>query len=244
LRKRKKKGKKSRKSHFPHFLSLNNSQLAKLAVNDSIITDAGFDIIDYDLALKYFNFEEILNWWELTIDFSELEENELETWDNLLPPDVYSLQHEELLKIIQQLISHFEFLPKKIDIATARAFLDSQYKWVKILNISDRYDSLDYIDMYEAEAIKLGLFMKQELGDKELLIINDNKHAVAHVSGHRFYTCEWNDDEMEKSSDILWAPRKIVELADKLTVYEATRIFSPDDDLDFFEDEDWDLENE
>lgn len=234
------KKKKRKKSKFPHFLTIAGSQST---ISDGIITDAGFDSIDYELALSYFSSEEIIYWWESIIDFSELEDDEFEAWENILPSNFYSLQTQDKLTIFQEIINQFEFIPKKVSVATARAVFNSEYQWVKIISIIDKYEVETYIDSYEQQAIQLGLKMKQELADEDLLIINDNKHAVASMSGYPVYMWDWIDDLKENKSDIVWAPRKTVKIADKLTVAEATKIFAPDDDLDSVEYEYPDHEN-
>lgn len=224
---KKRKSKKDKKSKFPSILTFTDCELI---IDDFIVTDAGFDTISYELALLYFTIEDIINWWEFIIDFDDLTEAECELWDNILPHNYYEkkLDYQEMFN---QIINQFEFIPKQVSVATARAVFNSEYQWVKIIDIIDKYDIIQNIDNYEEEAIKLGLKMRTELEDENLVIINDNKHAVANINSYSFYM---SDYDFQNKLKVVWTPRKSVKIADKLTVGEATKIFTPDDDFDDF----------
>lgn len=57
---------KKKKSKYPSRLTFTGCQLV---TGEIIITDAGCDEIDYDLALSYFDIYEILDWLEYFIDY-------------------------------------------------------------------------------------------------------------------------------------------------------------------------------
>lgn len=218
---KKRKSKRNKKSNFPSILTFTDCELI---IDDFIVTDAGFDSISYELALLYFSLEDIINWWESIIDYDELTEDEAELWDNISSYNYYSKTLNYL-----EIINQYEFIPKQISVVTARAVFSPDYQWVKIIDIIDKEDILEQIDRYEEEAIKLGLKMRAELKDENLVIINDNKHAVAYINGCSFYV---PDSDFQNELKVVWTPRKNVKIADKLTVEEATKIFTPDDDLD------------
>lgn len=226
---KKRKSKKDKKSKFPSILTFTDCELI---IDDFIVTDAGFDTISYELALLYFTIEDIINWWESIIDFDDLTEAEWELWDNILPDNYYKKDLDYQI-ILNEIINQCEFIPKQVSVATARAVFNSEYQWVKIIDIIDKYEIERYIDSYEAEAIKLGLKMRTELTDENLVIINDNQYAVANINSHSFYM---SDYDFKNKLKVVWTPRKSVKIADKLTVGKATKIFSPDDNFDDFND--------
>lgn len=105
---KKAKNKKRKQSEFPHFLTLIRSN-SNLDSQNVIITDAGADKITYELALKYLTVEEIHDWWESLIDFDELEDEQIEAWEKVLPDNFSSLKVEESLNIIQTAINNFVY---------------------------------------------------------------------------------------------------------------------------------------
>ena len=232
--KRKKSQKGKSKSLFPHQLTISACPSNR---KERIITDAGFESIDCQLALQYFPLEEIFNYWEYAIDLSDIEaEDEVEKFEELMnSTDYYSFSQEKQQQLLNSIITQFSWLPPSLDIATARAVYGNNYRWVKAIAIHDRYDGLFDIDSYETEAINLGLYLKQEIGNPNLSVINDNKHAVSSVNG--IISCEpWFLKEFvkftqENKPTVFWSPRKFVKQADRLSIRDATRIFTPDDDL-------------
>ncbi len=223
--------KKTKKSKFPHQLTIHGCPYKK---EQRIITDAGFERIDYQLALKYFSLEEIFNYWECYLDFEDIEaEAEIEKFSELANTNYYSFSEQKQQEFLTLLISQFDWLPTSFDVATARAVYSLDYRWVKIIALLERYDGLSYIDSYEAEAIRLGLHLKKELNSPDLSVINDNKHAVAESNGIFSFDGSFLKDYLasikENPPEVFWGPRKSVKLADCLSIHEATRIFVPDD---------------
>lgn len=231
-RKKSKKGKS--KSKFPHQLTIS---ACPSNLEEQIITDAGFESVDYQLALQYFPLEEIFNYWEYAIDLSDIEaDDEVEKFEELMnSTDYYSFSEEKQQQLLNSIIAQFSWLPPSLDIATARAVYSLDYKWVKAIAICDRYDGQLYIDSYETEAINLGLYLKQEIGNPNLSVINDNKHAVSSVNGiiscEPWFLKEFVEFTKENKPTVFWSPRKFVKQADRLSIRDATRVFSPDDEL-------------
>lgn len=121
-----------------------------------------------------------------------------------------------------------------MDVVTAKAVFNSEYKWIKVITLIDRWQVGMYIDSYEKEAIELGLQLKKELGNENLIIVNDNQHAVAEVNGMSYYQWELMEDflnirDEKESFEILWSPREFVREAHKLTIDKATKVFDPDE---------------
>ena len=231
--KRKKSQKGKSKSLFPHQLTISACPSNR---KERIITDAGFESIDCQLALQYFPLEEIFNYWEYAIDLSDVEsEDEVEKFEELMnSTDYYSFNEEKQKELLNSITTQFSWLPLSLDIATARAVYED-YKWVKAIAIQERYYGLDYIDSYETEAINLGLYLKQEIGNPNLSVINDNKHAVSSVNGiisfEPWFLKEFIKFVKENKPTVFWSPRKFVKQADRLSIRDATRVFSPDDEL-------------
>ncbi len=243
------KRRKSKKSKFPHQLTIHGCPSRK---EERIVTDAGFESIDYQLALKYFSLDEIFNYWECYVDFEDIElEAEIEQFEALANTNYYFFSEPKQQEFLNLLIDQFSWLPRLFDIATARSVYGLDYRWVKIIALQQRYQGLDYIDGYEAEAIRLGLYLKKELNNPNLSIINDNKHAVAHINGifsfERSFLKDYLASIQENPPQVFWSPRKSVKLADRLSIHEATKIFIPDDNLEedddyFYEIDDMDFE--
>jgi len=226
----KRRSKKQKKTKFPHQITFIGCEFP---VDDFIVADAGFDTIDYELALSCFDIETIINWWECYFDIEDLTDDQFTEWEQIFTGN-YSKYYDkpsDFQEIINNAINQFNFLPKELGVATARAVFNPDYQWVKIITLIDKYDLIDNIDYYELEAIKLALKMRAELDDENIVIINDNKHAVADITGNRFYDF-YDDNNFENNLKVVWASRKNVKLADQLTIKEATKIFTPDDDLD------------
>lgn len=234
-----KKNKKNRKSKYPSSLTFTGCQFV---TDEIIVTDAGCDEIDYDLALSYFHIYEILDWLEYFIDYEELEEEEAEKWEQI--SNSYYRDKLDPQTIINDILNTYQWIPRKITIATARAVFNPDYQWVKIIATIDKEYMLDNIEQYELEAIKLGLMMRKELGNENIVIINDNKHAVAQINGWSFFMSDFiSHKDFENESKVVWTPRKNVRIADQLTLEEATKIFSPNDDFDDENYDDYDNED-
>ena len=173
--------KRRKKSKFPHQLTIHGCPSKK---GERIITDAGFERLNYQLVLQYFSVEDIFNHWEYYLNFEDMgTEAEIEQFEELANSNYYSFSEEKQQEFLLSLISKFSWLPTCFDVATARAVYGSDYRWIKVLALQERYDGLDYIDCYETEAIRLGLCLKKELNNPNLSVINDNKHAVADING-------------------------------------------------------------
>lgn len=231
--KRRKSKKGKAKSKFPHQLTIYGCPSQKEAM---IITDAGFERIDYQSALKYFSLEEMFNYWEYYLDFEDIEaQSEVEKFEKFANTDYYHFEESEQQEFLELLISQFAWLPPLLDVATARAVYSLDYRWVKIIALVERYDGQFYIDSYETEAIRLGLYLKKELGLPNLSVINDNKHAVANINGiisfERSFLKDFLEFTQENKPEVFWSPREFVRQADRLSIYEATKIFAPDDEL-------------
>ena len=89
----------------------------------------------------------------------------------------------------------------------------------------------------------MGLYLKQAIGNPNLSVINDNKHAVSSVNGiiscEPWFIKEFVEFSAENQPTVFWSPRKDVKEADRLRISEATRVFSSDDEL--FEPDDHDF---
>ena len=85
MSKRRKSKKGKAKSKFPHELTI---AACHSNLEEQIITDAGFDSIDYLLALQYFPLDEIFNYWECYLDFSEIDADEVESFEELANPNL------------------------------------------------------------------------------------------------------------------------------------------------------------
>ena len=225
--KRKKSKKGKYKFKFPHQLTISACPSNR---KERIITDAGFESVDYQLALQYFPLEEIFNYWEYAIDLSDIEaEDEVDKFEELMNSTAYySFSEEKQKELLNSIITQFDWLPPALDIDTARAVYED-YKWVKAIAIQERYYGIDYIDSYETEAINLGLYLKQEIGNPNLSVINDNKHAVSSVNGiicfEPWFLKEFVEFTKENKPTVFWSPRKLVKQADRLSIHDTTRVF-------------------
>lgn len=144
------KKKKHKKNKYPSRLTFVGCQLV---TDEIIVTDAGCDEIDYDLALSYFDFYEIFNWLESCIDYTELEEEEEEKWEEISK----SYYHEKLAPqmIINNILNTYQYIPQKITIAIARAVFNHDYQWGKIIGIVDKEYMLENIEHHELQGIKM-----------------------------------------------------------------------------------------
>ena len=229
---KKKQKPKQRRNKFPTQLTIEACPARR---DERIITDAGFETIDYHLALKYFSLEEIFNYWQCYLNFQELaSETELEQFEELLSNNDYSFSDRSAQEFCTLLVAQFSWLPTYFDVATARTVYGTNYRWVKLIALQPRWKGLDYIDSYETEAIKLGLNLKQELEAPNLMVINDNKHAVAEINGllscDRSFLKNFLALLPDNPPEVFWGYRKSVKVADSLKIEEATRIFAPDND--------------
>jgi hypothetical protein len=222
-RKKKSKKKTTFFEPFPDELILYGDEVRE---SDVIVTDAGFDTVTYQLALKSFSWYEITNWWEWVL--GEEEWGEL---DEELPMRTPS--DNEILLLIEKLLLKFDWLPQRVDVLTARAVLNDDYQWVKLIMLKDNTFCFNEIfAQFEGEAISLGIKMRSELNNENLVIVNDNQDAVLRMQSPRFDDWDEGYFEIEDESEIVlaypkiyWMPRKYVGLADRLTVEQATRIF-------------------
>ena len=234
MRRRKKSKKGKSKSKFPQELTIYGCPSRK---ESRIITDAGFESIDYQLALQYFSLEEIVNYWELTSDFLSREsEEEIEKFEELVSANYSGFSEAKQKEFVELIMRQFSGIPTLLDVATARAVYNLEHRWIKILALLKRTEIELYIDSYETEAIRLGLALKKELNDLNLAVINDNKHAVSSINGiisfdPRFLK-DFREFIKENKPEVFWSPRKFVNQADRLSIHEATRIFTPDSDFD------------
>ena len=165
-----KRKQKKRKSKFPTQLTIDACPARR---DERIITDAGFERINYQLALQYFSLEEMCYYWECYYDLAELAtETELEQFEEVLSNYDYSFRDRFPQEFLTSLVTQCSWLPTYFDVATAEAVYAKNYRWVKIIALQPRWEGLDYIDSYESEAIRLGLDLKQELENPNLIFIN------------------------------------------------------------------------
>ncbi len=234
-KKKPKTGKKSKKN-FLDGLRLQSTKAKQNQGFELIVTDAGFDIIDLELANECFDYYEILNWWEMGLDWEEIDLSP-EEFEQLTPTYIDIDNLEVTKQVLEDLLSKYDWLPREFEVVTAKAFYNLEYQWVKILKLSYGYEEQNNFEYYEENAIQLGKFLKQQLERDNLLIINDNQNAVVTANGiPHFY--KWDKfifKEIEKqlinnsSIDIFWMPRKHVKLAHNLRINPATKIFFPDE---------------
>ena len=200
---------------------------------DCIITDAGFDSLDYKLASKCFDYYEIIDWWSSTLDTEEFSRE--------FPTNVDIYNPEENKKALEYLVSKYDWLSQEIRVVTAKAFYDLDYQWVEILSLSYGQYEADNFDYYEEMAILLGRKLKEELGQENLLILNDNQNAVLSVNGISDYyrwdkSLPFEEDEIVNTpTDVFWIPREQATLAHNLKVERATKIIFPDEPEDDLE---------
>ena len=197
-----------------------------------IITDAGFESIDYGIALKYFTLSEIIAYWESIIDFSDIEsEAEIEQFEALISMDCSCFSEIKSQEFIEDLITQFSWLPDLVDVALAKAVCGIKYKWIKVLNLLPKIDGQYYIDSFETEAIWLGLALKKEINESNLSVINDNQNAVSDIN-HILSQNHTSILEKNQNPEVFWSPRNFVFQADRLKIQEATKIFAPNVDFE------------
>ena len=137
---------------------------------------------------------------------------------------------------------------EKIHMITARAVY-AEHSWIQLITLmpDDRDFTDGMITQHEETAIKLGLAMRDYIGDDHLLVINDSQHAVGNCHG---WGClppikeiikEEKERLRQESHTILWAERRCVKVADQLKFHQATKIFGlditdPREELDLEED--------
>jgi hypothetical protein len=143
-------------------------------------------------------------------------------------------------ELLEQKIEEFEEIEEleeieNIEIITARAVF-ANYFWIQIITLmpDDRDFADGMITQHEETAIKLGLAMRDYIGDDHLIVVNDSQHAVGNFNGWGFLPPDQRIIKEEKerlkqqSHTVLWAERKSVRLADQLKLHQATKIFSSD----------------
>jgi hypothetical protein len=227
---RRKKHKKKSKNTFPNHL---NIAFNRSSFTNFIVTDAGFDKIDSELAAEYFSLDDIFSHWEYFMYADEIDEEELEAFDRIISSSYSCYDTQKSLEVLQGLVSQFEWLPRQLDIVTARAVFDLEHQWVQVITLIDRWEGEICFDSYEAEAIRLGLRLKQELGDENLAIVNDNQYAVAELnqinsSFWRFMPDFFALEAEQIAPQVFWSPRKFLKSADRLTIEHATKVFHPE----------------
>lgn len=231
--KRTKKNNKFRKN-FLYGLTLQSIKAKEEQGFDFIFTDAGFDIIDLELANKCFDYYDILNWWETKVCWEEIDLYP-EDFEQLIPTYIDVYNPEVTKQVLEDLIAKYNWLPQEFEVVTAKAFYNFEYQWVEVIELSYGYEENNNFDCYEGKAIQLGKTLKQELERDNLLIVNDNQNAVTTANGiPEFY--KWDKflfKEIEKelinntSIDIFWMPRKHVTVAHNLSLNQASKIFLP-----------------
>ena len=138
--------------------------------NNKIVTDAGWEIISFDEACKYFSPEEIREWYssywsgaDITNLFAELEVD-------------IDLENEEAL---DKFLDTYDWTPKKVNVVVAKAVYESN-AWTRVLTISTPEEEEYNFENHEEQAILLGVQMRKHLG-LDILVINDCKNAVRRV---------------------------------------------------------------
>ncbi len=193
----------------------------KFKESDVIVTDAGSDVVTYELAFKSFNWEEMTDWWE-----SVLGQEEWEELSAKLPDNIWRLSTNDTQPLIEKLLCEFDWLPQKVNVLTARAVFNEDYKWVKLLTLNcpaffPLFNSC--FSQFEAEAIRLGVTMWLELNDENLVIVNDNQEAVLRIQYSDIDDWGKNDDWGENYYDI--RTQSAMDLT-KLKILDATQLCS------------------
>ena len=224
VKRKKSQKKRTLKFQFPDELTIYSCPEGE---ETQIITDAGFESIDYGIALKYFTLPEIIAYWESIIDFSDIESHaEIEQFEALMSINCSSFSEIKSQEFIKDLITQFSWLPDLVDVALAKAVCGIKHKWLKVLTLLPRIDGQYYIDSFETEAIWLGLALKKEINESDLSVINDNQNAVSDINN---ILSRNNTSIIEKDNkpEVFWSPRNFVFQADRLKIQEATKIFAP-----------------
>ncbi len=211
-----KRKKKSKNNFFP-WMEEENLTISS-TTNNKIVTDAGWEIISFDEACKYFSPEEIREWYssywsgaDITNLFAELEVD-------------IDLENEEAL---DKFLDTYDWTPKKVNVVVAKAVYESN-AWTRVLTISTPEFEEYNFENHEEQAILLGVQMRKHLG-LDILVINDCKNAVRRV--RRQYPT------------IGWQPRKCVRAAHNLKISQATKVYNEQvwESEWFEEEEDWDF---
>jgi hypothetical protein len=184
---------KKKQKNVPSWLAHENLFIPK--TGQQITTDAGWEIISFDDATKFFSNQTITDWRKSFI----------EGFDDV--SDLLSLQGVDIDLEDEAAVDEFlaNYKPQQINIVVAKAVYDI-HSWVRILTISTPEDEEYYFHNHEIEAIRLGVQLRRYL-NLDISVINDCQDAVRYLQG--------------KYPNIGWQPRHCVSVAHRLKIAQA-----------------------
>lgn len=183
----------------------------KNKIDDTIITDAGWQNISYEEAVTIFSEKELFDYWQKVIEDLDVDDIALELGFSLSDYDVNSIEYENIIDEI------YDKKPMNVSVIVAKAV----YKEHKLVSIISLPTFEPDFSVHESKSIVLGLMLQKELGE-EIEIVNDCKTSVL-----KFRT------ELGLLS-IFWARRNNTKKAHNLKIEQANRIVSKTE-LDIFE---------
>jgi len=207
---------------------------------DCVLTYAGWQWIDYQLASEYFEYSQIEFWWEMITDWEQYGD----FYDDFTSSSMKNFdcrKGESNREGVKSMINKYDFLPKKAKVVTVKAFYNSSYKWLKILSFFQPYLEPTNFDYYEAISICLADKLRKELGQENLLIINSNKKAVLGINGLLNYKGEIRFSDPQDinfinrpKTQVFWSPKTQVKLARNMKINQATKLILPSSNLEDF----------
>ena len=190
-----------------------SSYKIKNKIEETIVTDAGFQTISYNEALMIFSEKELFNYWQKEIEDLEVEEIAVKLGITLSNNDVNTTEYENIINEI------YSTNPINITVIVAKAV----YKEHKLISIVSLPTFEQDFSVHESKSIILGLMLKKELA-QEIIIVNDCKPAVLKLRSEL------------GSSSIFWVRRNNTKKAHNLKIEKGNRIVSKDE-LTIFENE-------
>ncbi|BAY42048.1 hypothetical protein NIES2111_64440 (plasmid) [Nostoc sp. NIES-2111] len=189
---------KKKQKNVPPWLAHENLFIPKTV--QQITTDAGWEIISFDDAFRFFSPQTITDW----------RESFLEGFDDI--SDLISAQSVDIGLEDEAAVDKFldNYKPQQINVVVAKAVYDT-HAWVRVLLISTPEDEEYYFHNHEIEAIRLGIGLRRYL-NLDIPVINDSQDAVRHLQG--------------KYPNIGWQPRHCVSLAHCLKIAQATKVYN------------------
>lgn len=176
--------------------------ITKITGNE-IITDAGWETLDFAKAREFFSLSDLQDWYESRWSGGDYWELLAELEQDIDPNDE---EAEE------QFFEKYDWTPKTVDVIVAKAVYKN-YAWVRLLSLATGSvaDEEPYFQHWEEEAILLGIHLREHIG-LHIAVINDCKDAVR--------------NQANRYSDIYWLSRKWVKKAHNLKVNQASKIYT------------------
>lgn len=193
--------KKKRFSEKPGAWKIKSENLLITTTGNQIVTDAGWEKITFEQVCRFFQPEEVRDWYASNWEGADISDLFVELGINMDLDDA---------EAVDKFLESYDWTPKEVNVVVAKAIYENS-AWARVLTISTPELEEYCFHNHEMEAILLGVHMRDYL-NLNVPVINDCKDAVRYL--HSKYT------------NVGWQPRKCVASAHSLKISQATKVYN------------------